>query len=149
MNRTRKDLALVDIGGLKRLTEALGEAIDDGLGRHLTDEELIGYAAGSLPEDRVGPLETHIAACEECARELERIASASEALLEESDFLMEQVVASVLRQFSLQNEVRRAQAINRPPLANELVPATSGLAETPLLACNADADQASTRKVRG
>jgi anti-sigma factor RsiW len=116
MSKTKKDLAVVGLGGLERLVDALGEGTNEG--RHLSDEEFIGYAAGSLPEDRVARLDRHLERCGECARELERIASASEDLLKEGEALIEQAVTSVLRQFRREGEMSGAQVKSPPALGS-------------------------------
>lgn len=99
MSGTTRDLTLVDVAGLKRLAEALSEPpIIEVVGRHLSDDEFVGYAAGRLPEDLAEQVDAHLAGCEECAREMDRIVSACEILLQERELLLEAAITAVFDQ---------------------------------------------------
>lgn len=47
------------------------------VGDHLTDEEFIAYAMGTLPADEVARLDVHLDSCLECAAEVERLQEAA------------------------------------------------------------------------
>jgi hypothetical protein len=49
------------------------------VGDHLSDDECIGYAMETLPAEQVARVDTHLAACPDCAIEMERLLEASEA----------------------------------------------------------------------
>lgn len=46
------------------------------VGDHLTDDEFIAYAMGTLPADEVARLDVHLDSCLECAAEVERLQEA-------------------------------------------------------------------------
>jgi hypothetical protein len=48
------------------------------IGDHLSDDESIGYAMGSLTADEVQRVDEHLASCPDCAAEAERLLSASD-----------------------------------------------------------------------
>jgi hypothetical protein len=49
------------------------------VGEHLSDDELIGCAMGTLPAEQVAHLGVHLDSCLDCAAEVERLLEAAEA----------------------------------------------------------------------
>jgi hypothetical protein len=45
-------------------------------GAHLSDDDLVGYAASSLPEASAGKIDEHLASCADCSTEMERLIAA-------------------------------------------------------------------------
>lgn len=58
---------------------------EQGIKHHLTDELLIGYAAGTLPEAFNLVVATHVSLCDECRARLIEFEAIGGAVLEEAD----------------------------------------------------------------
>lgn len=62
-----------------RLLADVGDLPSQPVGDHLSDDEFIGLAMETLPAQQVERIDTHLAACPDCAMEMERLLEAAEA----------------------------------------------------------------------
>lgn len=70
MKRPKKELPTK---GLKKLSDDLQNLPDTPPGNHLSDDEFVNYVMDHLSEEDVERIDLHLAACEPCAAEIERL----------------------------------------------------------------------------
>lgn len=76
MKRQKKDLTSKEF---KKVSDDLRNIPDTPPGSHLSDDEFVNYVMEHLSEEEVKRIDLHLAACEPCAAEMERLLEGAES----------------------------------------------------------------------
>jgi hypothetical protein len=64
---------------LRRLLADVRAVASQAVGSHLIDDEAVRYVAGAMPREQAAAVERHVASCDRCAIEIERLLDIGEA----------------------------------------------------------------------